>query len=1244
MSVILDYIVGLLLYFLSFVTSFISGAAYKIVGLEQGSELANAVVDMSEADLGGTVLGNQLMSNFFSSFPVFTSIFDVFLLLAHLIVISLVVIGMVKALFGPFAKTGENPIVLATRGAFASFLIKYSAIIAGIFLHIGSLLFIEFQSVVPAEEVLEALNSVSKLDTGADIIGGLALGAGASLMPGSGFYALAIGLLVIVLLVGLISNYVKLVLEIIERYITMCFLAIVSPLFIGCLASASTTRYFFGWTKMMFSQAVLLGFSSLWLNVINYTLAHSMQGGTESMIRTIGWMGLILLITAFTIMGTKIDRHMATLGFSVAQGGDFGNSVFAAYAATKALTRSGTQAVSKATSSKIRANSGLGGHSGPLGNITNRDVKKGGGAAAVMKENLNAGAPGANKGGGVNFDLDKNGSSVFHTADEAGHTNGVAVLSQNAEGVEVGKDKDGNPIYMESSEGKTTEMLTGSAETGDGKDILDDMTDNADFIEDDTNHVGFTNDDGDDLSGIIGGDFEEQTQMTGDELRDYINDGDMNLQSGDSLVALSAVEDDNGDHTVLGSYTLGNDSFDDQGNLKTFDYNSETGEYSLNEDGQGSYFMDSEGNYKSFDEVAEGGLVAVSSGDHNWGDNFNLDDADSYVEGDREAYVSTLTGDQLRDNLAEYNFSDGDTLTSADIYEDDLGHEILGSYELGANSLDNDGKLMTFDYDEDTGQYTYNESGQGDYFLDKNGDAISFDDVAAGGIVAVGTGTDGAFFMTEDGQQHELASKSVISDGEGGLYQEVRDKDTGRAYMSSFDADVKNGDNIVTTDAMERVVDKDNLADIKSSFTEAKSAETIGSMESRNALTPEMEFSFNDKDLTPEERRKFEGRRFSFTDKVERGHGNFEDTIRGGAINGESNGKVRIKDDLGNEYDMDARKIRRATPVNTVDSAMRNKTLSGSSNQGVKFTDKNGIERRMQFTDKSIKDGQLMATDSLGNPLGRAAREGDSVKMYDTAEKRERVVDYNDVKKGYVGNFSHDYKGMNVTHDGKVKASDISYVKNRGKYQEIGMKDGSTSRRTESKFVNEDNLGKSKNKAIKYTSGSNYQRQGSEKIQFTERGQFEGRYHGRPSGTPGFKDYSSSDARRMASQLKEQKDFNPNNVKTMTTNNKRGISVVQMKSGESYAIIDKSKNPEFKYTGTNKVSRALNKHDSEQMIISFGKNSNPADIRNYLDATMKRTRNTSREVIDDINKAASNRYLYNLQDKNKDVANKKKKK
>lgn len=425
MSVIVDFLVGIVLNFLGFMLTMFSGVIYSVIGLNANTQIVSADSDK----LGGT-----MMYNFLTAFPMMETIHNIFLLLAQLIVLFLLINGMVKSLFGPLAKTAENPVVLATRSAGAAFLVQFSPLISSIFLYLGTILFVEFQKVTSTKQIGERIAELTQNVDAQKMAGSIAIDAVAMW---SGIGPIVLGILLVFLLIFLTTNYLKLVLEIVERYVMMCFLAILGPLFVSTLASASTTQYFFSWIRIMFSQSILLGFSSLWLNAINNALTDETYVSTLK----IGWVGVILIITGFVITGHKIDRHMQTMGFTVAQSGDFGMGLFQAYHATSKMIGAASKmgvipnnAVNKATGNQVNqaSNSPMARAVAPDGS-TSTNNPLGASAAQKMADAIDSGETFAATGQGAANVLEQAGFGVPNNAD-----NLIAENAENVQGVEGG--------------------------------------------------------------------------------------------------------------------------------------------------------------------------------------------------------------------------------------------------------------------------------------------------------------------------------------------------------------------------------------------------------------------------------------------------------------------------------------------------------------------------------------------------------------------------------------------------------------------------------------------------------------------------------------------------------------------------------------------------------------------------------------------------------------------------------------
>lgn len=114
--------------------------------------------------------------------------------------------------------------------------------------------------------------------------------------------------------------YIRLLLEIVERYIILGVMFYTAPLAFSMIGSASTRPVFQSWVKMMASQYILMFLNIFFLKVFlsaMYNMPDPVGGGVEFS-QYFLWN---LCLLAFLKLGQQIDRHMASLGLSTAQAG-----------------------------------------------------------------------------------------------------------------------------------------------------------------------------------------------------------------------------------------------------------------------------------------------------------------------------------------------------------------------------------------------------------------------------------------------------------------------------------------------------------------------------------------------------------------------------------------------------------------------------------------------------------------------------------------------------------------------------------------------------------------------------------------------------------------------------------------------------------------------------------------------------------------------------------------------------------
>ena len=274
---------------------------------------------------------------------------------------------------------GENPIHLIFKVLLTGILVVHSRSgilwITGYFqLILNDLAAINIPS--PGGSFWTATNIVLILVDAAIITLGAAAG-GAGLIYG--------GLMVlvgIILVLYLAWQLIKLLLEIVERYIVYCFVILIAPVFIATAAFNTTRQAADTWARAFFGHSLLI-ILNLWSIRMFASGAMSLQtaGGPQAFI-----LGLFMLI-AFTRFAMRIDSFLRILGLNTAHmGTNMGNSLLMAGLAMSKLGRGINNAGNSIASSFNNATSNLNGTTGAAGSPA------GGGGSFVGS------APGGNGG------------------------------------------------------------------------------------------------------------------------------------------------------------------------------------------------------------------------------------------------------------------------------------------------------------------------------------------------------------------------------------------------------------------------------------------------------------------------------------------------------------------------------------------------------------------------------------------------------------------------------------------------------------------------------------------------------------------------------------------------------------------------------------------------------------------------------------------------------------------------------
>ncbi len=257
------------------------------------------------------------MTVFNATFPFMKTAFTAVTYFAYALLFLIVVFQLVKC-FGGKIVEGEDPMVLTVRAMFFAMLIPFAGQIMDIVLDIAMVPFEVFSE--NGGYITDAVQkgTFAGLLQGDKLVFSIIFGAG-SLFSGIGTI---IGIL---LTVVLFWNYLKLLLEVCERYVVLGILYYTSPLAFSLGASKATSDTFKNWCRMVGSQLFVIvmnvyflrGFGAA-LGVFIATCGTTVISNNNMLVTfMIGYFSLL----AYLRVAARFDEYLGQLGLNAAKTG-----------------------------------------------------------------------------------------------------------------------------------------------------------------------------------------------------------------------------------------------------------------------------------------------------------------------------------------------------------------------------------------------------------------------------------------------------------------------------------------------------------------------------------------------------------------------------------------------------------------------------------------------------------------------------------------------------------------------------------------------------------------------------------------------------------------------------------------------------------------------------------------------------------------------------------------------------------
>lgn len=254
-----------------------------------------------------------------SSTGMTVSLYDAFRYLALALCVLIITSKLLFNLVSVVSDEYEDPIKLAFRAVISCFVVGYS----------GQIVDLEFNFMTkPYDTITKMLTNEKKALGGnkysmwSNFSNNLKDGYG-DIGTGN---AVVIDLITIGCLCAIFFGFVKLLLEVAERYVVLCIAFYLAPLAFSTASSKSTAKIFHAYLRMILCQLLLMIFNVVFVDgviiaIYNYVnKAGEMTRYNGNTITIPGFVFCILLL-AFITVGQKIDNYMRGLGLDAVQTG-----------------------------------------------------------------------------------------------------------------------------------------------------------------------------------------------------------------------------------------------------------------------------------------------------------------------------------------------------------------------------------------------------------------------------------------------------------------------------------------------------------------------------------------------------------------------------------------------------------------------------------------------------------------------------------------------------------------------------------------------------------------------------------------------------------------------------------------------------------------------------------------------------------------------------------------------------------
>lgn len=244
------------------------------------------------------------LDDFNTMFPAISDLAGIMEAIGWALLLIIFTVAVIASIVRPNSANAEHPALIAARSCVALFVIINTEKIIEAFFKFGMVIY-EAMRTAPINNPAFDYSSMGDKLTGAGLAAGIYEGANAGA---------ASVLVMLILLIAICFQLVKLILEIMGRYVTVCIGAYLSPLVIPTIGSKATASIATSYFSFMAGQMILMWLSVWFIRVITSGFASFGATGDQF------FFHYFILYTVI-VFAQKADNILSRIGFKNILGG-----------------------------------------------------------------------------------------------------------------------------------------------------------------------------------------------------------------------------------------------------------------------------------------------------------------------------------------------------------------------------------------------------------------------------------------------------------------------------------------------------------------------------------------------------------------------------------------------------------------------------------------------------------------------------------------------------------------------------------------------------------------------------------------------------------------------------------------------------------------------------------------------------------------------------------------------------------